>query len=227
MLTSRPSTARRSRPSALAGSLLFLAVVGIAGCSAPPDSTSSTDPITVTVPTTSSAKGLNVSVPDGPPGEAAGGHRGALGVEDGRLPDDVTVFDSEYPGVANLSPDLLGALRSAARERRDGIAITLNSGWRSAAYQEQLLEDAVSEYGSRAEAARWVATPKTSPHVSGEAVDVDGSRATDWLEDHGARFGLCQVFRNEPWHFELRPSAVDHGCPRQYADPTQDPRMQR
>ena len=52
-------------------------------------------------------------------------------------------------------------------------------------------------------------------------------RATAWLSKHGARYGLCQIYRNEPWHDELRPSAVDHGCPRMYADPTHDPRMRR
>ena len=103
----------------------------------------------------------------------------------------------------------------------------MTSGWRSAAYQERLLQDAVSTYGSRKEAARWVATPETSPHVSGDAVDLGPSQATTWLARHGAAFGLCRVFDNEPWHFELRAEAVTQGCPRRYADPTHDPRMRR
>jgi hypothetical protein len=72
-----------------------------------------------------------------------------------------------------------------------------------------------------------VATPKTSAHVSGDAVDIGPSEATAWLSHHGATYGLCQIYRNEPWHYELRPAAVDHGCPRMYADPTHDPRMQQ
>ena len=75
--------------------------------------------------------------------------------------------------------------------------------------------------------ARWVATPKSSAHVSGEAVDIGPSDATDWLSEHGAAYGLCRVYRNEPWHYELRPAAIDHGCPSMYADPTYDPRMQQ
>jgi len=63
--------------------------------------------------------------------------------------------------------------------------------------------------------------------VSGEAVDLGELDATTWLSEHGAGFGLCQVYDNEPWHFELRPRAVDHGCPDRYADPSQDPRMQQ
>src|SRR6266511_1836338 len=91
----------------------------------------------------------------------------------------------------------------------------------------QLLREAVSEYGSEEEAARWVATADTSPHVSGDAVDIGHSDSTVWLSEHGAEYGLCQIYRNEPWHYELRPEAIDHRCPRMYADPTHDPRMQR
>jgi hypothetical protein len=48
-----------------------------------------------------------------------------------------------------------------------------------------------------------------------------------WLLKHGAEYGLCQIYRNEPWHYELRPAAIEQGCPRMYADPTHDPRMQQ
>jgi hypothetical protein len=152
---------------------------------------------------------------------------GVIDQADGVVPDGVTVFDDEFPAVANLDPDLLGALRQAAtKAATDGVAFVVNSGWRSPAYQEQLLRDAVSEYGSEQEAARWVATADTSLHVSGDAVDIGPSDATAWLSDQGDDYGLCQIYGNEPWHYELRPQAIDHGCPLMYADPTQDPRMQ-
>lgn len=72
-----------------------------------------------------------------------------------------------------------------------------------------------------------MATPTTSAHVSGDAVDVGPSDAAAWLTRHGARYGLCRTYDNEPWHFELRRAAVDDGCPARYADPTEDPRMHR
>lgn len=151
-----------------------------------------------------------------------------LTVADGAVPDGVTVFDNEIPAVANLAPNLLAALRHAATEAaNDGVEFVVNSGWRSAEYQEQLLREAVSQYGSEWEAARWVATPNTSAHVSGDAVDLGPSDATAWLSRHGVRYGLCQIYGNEPWHYELRPAAIDRGCPPLYADPTQDPRMQQ
>jgi D-alanyl-D-alanine carboxypeptidase len=155
-------------------------------------------------------------------------HRGALGEADGVVPDGVTVFDDEIPAVANLDPDLLDALREAATDAAgDEVGIYVNSGWRSREYQEQLLREAVSKYGSEEEAARWVATADTSAHVSGDAVDIGHADATAWLSEHGAEYGLCQTYRNEPWHYELRPEAIDHGCPPTYANPTQDPRMQQ
>ena len=154
-------------------------------------------------------------------------HRGALGEAAGIVPDGTTVFDDEVPGVANLDPVLLGALRQAAAAAADdGVEFLVTSGWRSPEYQEQLLRQAVAKYGSEKKAARWVGTPTTSAHVSGDAVDIGPVDATAWLSKHGARYGLCQIYRNEPWHYELRPEATDHGCPRMYADPTHDPRMQ-
>jgi zinc D-Ala-D-Ala carboxypeptidase len=151
----------------------------------------------------------------------------APGAADGLVPDGTTVLDLDLPGVGNLDPGLLDALRRAAAEARHaGLALFVESGWRSPAYQEQLLREAIKKYGSEEEAARWVATPVTSPHVSGEAVDIGPWAAARWLSRHGAAYGLCQIYRNEPWHYELRPAAIDDGCPRMYADPTRDPRMQ-
>jgi FtsP/CotA-like multicopper oxidase with cupredoxin domain len=157
-----------------------------------------------------------------------GDHHGALGEADGLVPDGASVFDDQTPAVANLDPSLLKALRRAATDAaEDGIDFQVNSGWRSAAYQEQLFREAVSEYGSEEQAARWVATANTSVHVSGDAVDIGPFDATAWLSAQGAHYGLCQIYRNESWHYELRPEGTRRGCPRMYADPTHDPRMQQ
>ena len=163
--------------------------------------------------------------PAAPPLRA--GHRGPLAGADGAVPEGTTVRDDGVAGVANLDPALLRALRDAAADAAvDGVELFVNSGWRSPDYQRRLLRDAVSKYGSEGEAARWVASPDRSAHVSGDAVDL-GFAATAWLARHGAGYGLCQVYRNELWHFELRPAAVEQGCPPMYPDPTHDPRMRR
>ena len=205
----------RIRKTRVAGLLVVVAAVVAAFGSHLPASSSSTAAAPVDVPR-SEGRGLR------PP------HRGALGEAGGAVPDDTTVFDAAIPGVANLDTELLDALRRAATDAaNDGVEILVDSGWRSPEYQSQLLREAVSEYGSAEEAARWVATAETSAHVSGDAVDVGPSEATAWLWEHGAAYGLCQIYANEPWHYELRPEAGGHGCPPMYADPTHDPRMQQ
>ena len=192
----------------IAGLLVVIAAIATALGYQLPASSSSTTPSPIDVP--------------------RGEHRGALGEAGGAVPDGTTVFDDEVPGVANLDSGLLGALRQAATDAADdGVEFVVDSGWRSPEYQEQLLREAVSKYGSEEEAARWVATPNTSAHVSGDAVDIGPSGAAAWLSEHGAAYGLCQIYGNEPWHYELRPEAGDRGCPPVYADPTHDPRMQQ
>ncbi|MEU6155058.1 M15 family metallopeptidase [Actinosynnema sp. NPDC047251] len=142
------------------------------------------------------------------------------------MPDPVSVFADDVPAVANLDPGLLGALRRAATAAAaDGVEIVVNGGWRSPEYQERLRHEVVSRCGSEEEAARWVATPDKSAHVAGDAVDIGPPAAAAWLSEHGAGYGLCQIYRNEPWHYELRPEAVDGGCPPMYDDPSHDPRM--
>ena len=152
----------------------------------------------------------------------------ASGKANGAVPEGVTVFDGDIPAVANLDPALLRALRRAATNAaRDRVEILVKSGWRSPKYQAQLLHQAVSKYGSKEKAARWVASANTSSHVSGRAVDIGPSQAMAWLSRHGARYRLCQTYRNEPWHYELRSEASADGCPSMYADPRHDPRMQQ
>jgi hypothetical protein len=149
-------------------------------------------------------------------------HPDAFGEAGGAIPAGTTVFAEDVRGVRKLDRDLRAALRRASADA--GIDFVVDSGWRSPAYQARLLEEAVSKYGSEAEAARWVARPNRSAHVSGDAVDL-GSAGAAWLSANGAGYGLCQVYANEPWHYELRPGAAVQGCPPAYADPTQDPRL--
>lgn len=146
----------------------------------------------------------------------------SLSAADGLLPEGVTAFSEGYPGLSELRPELLAALRAATTDASAvGLDLQVNSGWRSVAYQEQLLGDAIAQYGSAEEAARWVAAPSASAHVSGDAVDIGPAEAAAWLSQYGAAYGLCQIYENEPWHFELRPDAPAAGCPGRYADAAQ------
>lgn len=165
----------------------------------------------------------------GAPGEADGAHAhdhgrsDGLGTDEGAVPEGTSVFD-DVPAITRLAPDLIDAVREAAEHAAsDGVGFEVNSGWRSPEYQARLLEEAVAQHGSAEAAARWVATPETSSHVSGDAIDIGPPQAATWLARNGDEFGLCQTYSNEPWHFELRPGAAAYGCPVPYEDPTHDP----
>jgi LAS superfamily LD-carboxypeptidase LdcB len=144
----------------------------------------------------------------------------SIGVGDGFIAADETLspFDVDQPAVGNLNPNLLDAIQGAASDAAtDGIEIRVNSGWRSARYQQYLLNQAVIEYGSEQEARKWVDTPEQSSHVAGNAVDIAPTAADDWLLRKGSRYGLCQIYANEIWHFEL---SIEPGgrCPRPKTD---------
>ena len=124
-----------------------------------------------------------------------------------------SAFDVADPAVGRLDPVLLSALQSAAvAASADGVTMTVTSGWRSPEFQQQLLDDAVQTYGSLAAARKYVQTPLGSKHVMGEAVDVGGIGADHWLAANGSRYGLCRIYANEVWHFELAADATGM-CP--------------
>jgi D-alanyl-D-alanine carboxypeptidase len=212
---------RRTRVAGLLVAVAAAALaVAIAAGSLSRDSLTST----ASLPSAMLERSTVAAVAGGPPRDPGSA---GLGAADGAVAGGVTVFDDAVPGVARLDPALLGALRRAAiAARADGVTFVVDSGWRSPEYQEGLLQAAISEYGSAQEAARWVARPEVSEHVSGDAVDLARAAAA-WLAEHGAAYGLCRIYANEAWHYELRPEAVGHGCPPTYADPTDDPRMHR
>ena len=102
-----------------------------------------------------------------------------------------------------LDPELDRRLgRALADAHAAGVPLEVTSGWRSARHQQELLDRAIEKYGSRSAATHWVLPPRDSAHVRGHAVDVGPSAGMAWLEEHGAAYGLCRRYANEPWHFE-------------------------
>ncbi|GAA4432443.1 hypothetical protein GCM10023169_38160 [Georgenia halophila] len=171
----------RAATRAGAGVALLVAVVGLAGC------------------------GTEAATRDADRATAreAADSDGVITPADGYLSERVAP-SSDVAAVTGLDPALRQALLDASRDAADeGIDIMVTSGWRSAEYQQSLLDDAVAEYGSLAEARRWVETPGGSAHVSGDAVDVGPTDAAYWMSRHGSRYGLCQTYSNEVWHYEL------------------------
>src|SRR4029453_19018214 len=141
MSSSKPArTAARRIPSTILAALVVVsaALIGALGYqSLAVSSSSATSPIAA-----------EPRVPR-PHDRLHGDRHGALGEADGVVPDGTTVLDDEIPAMANLDPALLGALRQAATDAAgDGVEFFVDSGWRSPEYQEQLLREAVSKYGS-------------------------------------------------------------------------------
>ena len=117
------------------------------------------------------------------------------------------------PVIAWLDAPLLAAIQNAARSAAaDGIDVEITSGWRTKGFQQRLFDDAVRTYGNVGTAQQFVASPDTSRHVVGQAVDVGPAVADNWLIRNGSRFGLCQIYANEIWHFELA-ADQDGICP--------------
>ena len=141
--------------------------------------------------------------------------RAATDTIGGYLPDGHTLspFDVSNPVIAWLDPPLLAAIQNAARRAKDdGVDVQITSGWRTKGFQQRLFDDGVRTYGSVAAARQFVASPDTSRHVAGKAVDVGPVEADTWMIHNGSRFGLCQIYANEIWHFELA-AETDGTCP--------------
>ena len=140
---------------------------------------------------------------------------GAVDTTGGSIPDGqmVSPFDVENPVVGLLDPLLLKAIQAATRAAiAEGVDVKLTSGWRSKGFQKRLFDEAVTAYGSVDGASQFVASPDVSMHVLGKAVDVGPVVADEWMIRNGPRFGLCQIYANEIWHFELAVDAQGN-CP--------------
>ncbi|WP_222593221.1 D-alanyl-D-alanine carboxypeptidase family protein [Cellulomonas composti] len=117
-----------------------------------------------------------------------------------------------------LDPELARRFaRAQDAAAADGVDLTLTSGRRTAAEQQQLVDDALARYGSVREAHRWVLPPESSAHVQGLAIDVGPTAGALWLGEHGLEHGLCRAYENEVWHFEKLPDGAD-ACPPMAAD---------
>ena len=108
--------------------------------------------------------------------------------------------------VDELNP-LLASRFTAAQiaAAREGVTLYITSGFRTQERQEVLFAEAIKKYGNETEAAKWVLPAHFSHHPQGLAIDVNYPKdpsGAQWLEDNGARYGLCRVYANEWWHFE-------------------------
>lgn len=94
-------------------------------------------------------------------------------------------------------------LAMRAEAARDGIALRVNSAFRTMAEQQALFAKWQTNTGSLA------ARPGYSNHQSGIAVDIDtDGTATNiylWLAANASRWSFKRTVPSEPWHWEFRP----------------------
>lgn len=84
----------------------------------------------------------------------------------------------------------------------DGVALKLNSGFRSMAEQTALYAKYLLGIGNLA------AKPGYSNHQGGVAYDIEvdnstSSEAYRWLNTHKDIYGIHRTVPSEPWHWEL------------------------
>lgn len=165
----------------------------------------------------------NAGSSDDPGGADARGSWSSWGSSS--APTTAASTSAPAPPATGLDPGLARAVEQAqAAAARDGHRLTVTSGFRTAEEQLALLDEEARARGSYEEALRWVFPPDRSMHVRGLAVDVGDGPAADWLEQEGARFGLCRTLGWEWWHFEWRERWEDAGrCPAPARSPVDAP----
>ncbi|QDB79530.1 peptidase M15 [Georgenia wutianyii] len=129
-----------------------------------------------------------------------GADRLGLGAASAGEVQSPAALEAALVGVDATFADRVSAAHEAAAAA--GVPLAITSGARSVAEQQRLFDEGVAEHGSAEAASRWVLPPDRSAHVLGKAVDVGPAEGWRWLGEHGAEQGLCQVYENEPWHFE-------------------------
>jgi soluble lytic murein transglycosylase-like protein len=131
---------------------------------------------------------------------AVGGAHAVAEVAPVTLPSAGGDLSGEYGGPfatrqgQRMRPDVALAFdRLAAAADRDGVALIINSAFRSNAEQAALFAAHPDP--------KWVARPGESLHRLGTELDLGPESAYAWLAAHAPRFGFKQRYDWEPWHY--------------------------
>lgn len=122
-----------------------------------------------------------------------------------------------FTHISGLDSSFRGRLENMFTEaKREGISLSLTSGYRSIAEQERIFfsrhtEVAAGTKGAKQYKGRWwkhtsgapVAVPGKSNHNFGLAADIGPKSAHPWIAANASRFGLNLPMPGiEPWHIE-------------------------
>ncbi len=99
-----------------------------------------------------------------------------------------------YRNGEGMRPDVAAAFdRMAAAASRAGLALIVNSGFRSDAEQAALFAAHPDP--------QWVAPPGHSLHRCATELDLGPESAYGWLAANASRFGFVQRYSWEAWHY--------------------------
>jgi len=127
-----------------------------------------------------------------PVGSAGNQEKGDLGKADSG--NGSTVQRQGKPIGAQIAKQFDDMVAAA---KKDGVNITITSGFRSRAEQEKLYAAYQNGTGNLA------AKPGTSNHESGDALDLGPPSAYAWLKQNAGQFGFKNKIASEPWHWSL------------------------
>ena len=117
-----------------------------------------------------------------------------MGYQNGRLPASAL---SRIPGRGRLrKPAAYAYSAMAARARRDGVNLSIYDGSISRSYRTLAQQYRAKQiYGSNA------ATPGTSNHGLGLAVDLHNWTQRNWIDRRGAAYGWAKKWSDASWEF--------------------------
>ena len=131
-----------------------------------------------------------------------------------RLPVEL-VFENRNIYVTRETREAF--VRMAEAAARDGVELMVDSGYRSAEYQQRIYQKKMAKGDDFYDVARWVAPPGYSEHMMGTTLDLvpsnwtfNGIPADRWLQENGERFSFTQTYPQEseggfswePWHWK-------------------------
>lgn len=138
--------------------------------------------------------------------DAVSACRPATGYSRG-TPTQICVVTVDGKLVEYRTAEAFQAMRAAAA--RDGVRITIVSGYRTMDQQRYLYNLYLSGRGNLA------ARPGYSNHQSGLALDLNTSSGGvySWLNNNASRFGFRRTVPSEPWHWERPPGSAGGSIP--------------
>lgn len=146
---------------------------------------------------------------------------------DNYIPDNYEVELTELSNGEKVDSRIYSELQEMFNAARaEGLHLYVAAGYRTQQKQQQLLSEKIEEYKkegySKFEAKKlaeqWVATPGTSEHQLGIAIDINADTTKsssdevyNWLAENGYKHGFVKRYPsdkkeitgviNEPWHY--------------------------